>query len=552
MKKVTTENFIQRAKLKHGDKYDYSLTDYVNQKTKVKIICPEHGVFEQLYGNHLAGNGCPKCANYSRIVMNTNLLIERARKAHGDKYDYSLVKYIGNKNKVKIICPEHGVFKQAPYHHMNGHGCPKCTVGNKGFDTDKFIERARNVHGDKYDYSLVKYKHNLTKVKIICPEHGVFEQTPRIHVNCKANCPKCANITVSKKIKYTQDYYIKLCNEKHNNRYDYSLVKYMGIKNKIKIICPEHGIFVQNAGHHANGSNCPKCAIHDSKAHSYIKEFLSKNNIQFTENNKSYISPLELDFYLPDYNLAIEINGIYWHSELKGRDKNYHLNKTKACLDKGIKLIHINENEFVNSLPIIKSKLNSILDINKRKIHGRKCEVREIDTTLKSKFLNKYHLQGNDKASVKLGLFYKDRLVSVMTFCKRRIAMGKKTTEEGEWELSRYCGNFHFYVIGGASKLLKYFERNYNPKKIVTYADKRWSTGDLYFNLGFTHTHDSAPNYWYFKSEYKLYHRFNYRKSELPKKLDTFDPNKTEWENMVDNGWNRIWDCGNMVFEKTI
>ena len=134
--------------------------------------------------------------------------------------------------------------------------------------------------------------------------------------------------------------------------------------------------------------------------------------------------------------------------------------------------------------------------------------------------------------------------------------MGRKVSGEGEYELSRYCGNFHFYVIGGASKLLKYFERNYKPKKIVTYADKRWSMGDLYFNLGFTHTHDSTPNYWYFKNGYiktgEIYHRFNFRKSELPKKLEIFDPNKTEWENMQDNGWDRFWDCGNMVFEKII
>lgn len=205
---------------------------------------------------------------------------------------------------------------------------------------------------------------------------------------------------------------------------------------------------------------------------------------------------------------------MHWHSELRGKDRKYHLNKTKWCQDKGIQLIHINENEFVNSRKIVISKLDSILNRNKRPIYARKCEVREIHSQTKSKFLKKYHLQGNDKASVKLGLFYKNRIVSVMTFCKRRVALGKKTSEEDEYELSRFCNNFNFYVIGGASKLLKYFERNYNPKKIKTYADKRWSTGDLYFKLGFTHIHDSKPNYWYFHSldRFRVYHRFNFRK----------------------------------------
>lgn len=141
-----------------------------------------------------------------------------------------------------------------------------------------------------------------------------------------------------------------------------------------------------------------------------------------------------------------------------------------------------------------------------------------------------------------------------MTFSKYRLGVGDGKQKVGEYELVRFANNRHFYVIGGASKLLKYFERNYNPVKIKTFADKRWSVGDLYFKLGFEHTHDSPPSYWYFNTSvnsYKLYHRFNFRKNVLPKKLDKFDPKKTEWQNMQDNGWNRIWDCGTMVFEKT-
>jgi very-short-patch-repair endonuclease len=482
------------------------------------------------------------------IEYRAQAFFKTANKKFKNKFDYSNVEYNNNCSKVTINCPDHGDFLQTPASHIQSKfGCPKCgqdeTVKYLKSNTSKFIESAKILHGDKYDYSNVNYYTRQDKIEIICPIHGSFFQKPKKHLSGQG-CKRCVKVL-------STEQFLGKVNYVHGNTYDYSLVNYRRSLDKIEIICPIHGSFFQTANNHiSKGCGCPKCSSTESKYEEFLKTKLK--GIIFRERIRDVIPPLELDFYLLDYKIAIEVNGIYWHSELRGKDKNYHLNKTNLCKEKDIQLFHINQNEIDNTPRIVESKLKSILNISKRKIHGRKCEVREIDTKLKSKFLNKYHLQGNDKSSVKLGLFYNDHLVSVMTFCKRRIAMGKKTSEEGEYELSRYCGNFNFYVIGGASKLLKYFERNYNPKKIVTYADKRWSKGDLYFKLGFTHTHDSKPNYWYFNdsNNSKLYHRFNFRKSELSKKLPKFDSNKTEWENMVENGWNRIWDCGNMVFEK--
>jgi len=281
----------------------------------------------------------------------------------------------------------------------------------------------------------------------------------------------------------------------------------------------------------------------------FIKDYLENNFIPFQKNTKSIINPFELDFYLPDHKIAIECNGLYWHSESMGKDKNYHLNKTKLCEEKNIKLLHIFSDEILLKPRIVISKLNSIFGLKKIKTYARKCEVREIDNNTKSKFLTKYHLQGDDKSSIRLGLFYKNRLLSVMTFGKTRVALGH-TSKCGEYELIRFCNNYNSQVIGGASKLLKYFERNYVPTKIITYADKRWSIGGVYFKLGFKYKHDSKPNYHYTKNFIEKFHRFNFRKSELSKKLDDYDPKITERENMLRNGWHRIWDCGNMVFEK--
>ena len=195
-RKVTTEEFIKKARKVHGDKYDYSKVDYVNNNTKVTIICPTHGEFEQKPSGHLTGRGCPYCSGKKKLT--TEEFIEKARKVHGDKYDYSKVNYVDSNTKVTIICPTHGEFEQIPYLHYSGGGCPSCS-GNKKLTTEEFVERARIVHGDKYDYSKVKYVDSNTKVTIICPTHGEFEQTPFAHL-LGQGCPVC-NIGFTKSYK---------------------------------------------------------------------------------------------------------------------------------------------------------------------------------------------------------------------------------------------------------------------------------------------------------------------------------------------------------------
>gem|GEM_PF-2831800 len=177
-----------KAKEVHGDKYDYSLVDYKNNNTKVIIICPEHGKFEQTPKQHLRPNCCPKCAG--RIKRTTEEFITKANKKHDGKYDYSKVKYINSKTKICIICPEHGEFWQEPSSHLSGCGCPNCG-GTKKMTTEKFIAKAKKVHGDKYNYSKVEYKDNKTKVCIICPEHGEFWQQPSHHYLKGCGCPNC-------------------------------------------------------------------------------------------------------------------------------------------------------------------------------------------------------------------------------------------------------------------------------------------------------------------------------------------------------------------------
>jgi hypothetical protein len=187
-----TGEFIDEANKKHNFKYDYSLVDYANRYTKINIICKEHGCFLQSPGSHLNGAGCPKCGR-EQTMYNTNEFLEKAKEIHGDRYDYSLVVYKGMRGYVDITCKNHGVFKQVPVSHLSGGGCPFCFYDKYKLSLSEFIEKAINVHGTKYDYSLVNYVNSITKVKIICPAHGIFKQKPNNHLQGQ-NCPRCSNV----------------------------------------------------------------------------------------------------------------------------------------------------------------------------------------------------------------------------------------------------------------------------------------------------------------------------------------------------------------------
>lgn len=192
--KSSTEDFIKKAKEAHGDRYDYSEVNYVNNHTPVKIICKEHGIFEQVPWSHIKGCDCPKCTHQS-FKHTTETFIEKARKVHGDKYDYSKVEYKTSHDNVTIICPEHGEFNQQATHHLMGKGCPRCASPRKNMSEEEIIEEFKKIHGNKYDYSELGYINYQTKVRIICKQHGPFYQTPGAHL-VGQGCPICRESTL--------------------------------------------------------------------------------------------------------------------------------------------------------------------------------------------------------------------------------------------------------------------------------------------------------------------------------------------------------------------
>jgi hypothetical protein len=261
-------------------------------------------------------------------------------------------------------------------------------------------------------------------------------------------------------------------------------------------------------------------------------------------NTKSVITPLELDIYLPELKLAFECNGVFWHGETQGKSSKYHLDKTEQCNSAGVRLIHILDKEWEVSQDIVKSRLRSLLGLS-TKLYARKTIVTQLTYKQYKKFFDETHIQLGSTAGVCYGLMYENEIVAAMSFGKSRY------NKQVEWELLRYANKLDTSVIGGASKLFKHFIEHHDPKSITTYSDKRWNTGNMYALLGFAFQHDAKPNYYYFVPENttKLYHRSQFQKHKLSELLEQFDPNQTEWENMLANGYDRIWDCGNGVWQ---
>ena len=328
--------------------------------------------------------------------------------------------------------------------------------------------------------------------------------------------------------------------------------EYEGLQNEYPLRCQQCDFKFESNVRSQPLPSCPKCSPR-SKPEQQLFEFIDGllNDKNVIRHDRSVLDSKELDIWIPPLDVAIEYDGIFWHSELNGKkDKDYHLKKTQQCEGKGIQLIHVFGHEWRQKKHVVKSALRHKLGKTENQIYARDCEVREIKTPKKTTFLEQNHLQGAGKSSVKMGLIQGDEIKAVMTFSKPKASHGASKGVE----LARYASDGS--VVGGASRLLTNFIREYNPDKIFTYADRRWSSKgeSMYPKIGFEPAGASKPNYHYFRPEAPntLYHRFGFRKSRLEDKLEYFNPEMTEWENMVLNGFDRIWDCGHLKFEMTV
>lgn len=278
----------------------------------------------------------------------------------------------------------------------------------------------------------------------------------------------------------------------------------------------------------------------------FIRDILDKYNIEYQTNIRSIISPKELDIYIPSKQIAIECNGIYWHSK---NNSSFHQNKYKECRQKGIQLLTLWEDWIRNKPEIVESIIKSKLGIIENKIGARKCEIKLVESNVCKEFLNNNHIQGFSPSTIKLGLYYNDELVSIMTFSKSRVGIGKN--EEG-YELVRFCNKLNTNIVGAASKLLNHFVEIYNPTQIISYSSNDISGGHLYEVLGFTKENKTSMAYWYInQNTFQRYHRFNFRKAKL-KNMGYNTDKLTESQIMNELPYWKIYDSGTTRWVKKL
>lgn len=353
MRKLTQDEFVRRANLIHKGKYNYSKSIYKNSKEKLIVTCLIHGDYQQLPHHHLQGSGCSKCGNVFRI--STLTFIEIANIIHNNNYDYRKVIYKNSKTKVLIVCKIHGDFFQSPAAHLKNHGCPKCG-GSHVKTTLEFISKAKLIHKNKYNYSEVTYINYKTKVKIICPNHGSYLQTPNNHL-MGMGCSECKKETLIKKFSKSKCEFINEANYVHNNSYDYNFIEYKNNKTKIKIFCKIHMTFFnQSPSHHLQGQGCPKCLYkNESITEKILKKLLHKIDIK----SQFKISKFRVDFYFEKDNTKyiVEYNGAQHYQSIKlfGGVKQFKKQQLRDnqlkeyCKNNNITLIEIDGRKYTGS-----------------------------------------------------------------------------------------------------------------------------------------------------------------------------------------------------------
>ena len=566
-KKISKEEFIARSNNIHNNKYDYSKVEYVNNKTKVCIICPEHGEFWQSPKNHLLGQGCPICGEEIARKCKKNdyqKFIDRFINTFGDiaEFPYISDEYENKNSIITYVCKKCGKThkKVASYIFANKTICEcyrvkeprqnivferKPIISNRLISADVIESRIKELYPTIEMIGKNDYKNTSTKVLFRCTScNNEFYRKPNTFLcsKLKTPCPICTKKQLHKeKTKTNEDFINDIAKIYGEGKYTL-LSDYVSSNCKVKLKCNECGrIFEKEANSFLQHNGCPYHNCNSSYKEKELFSFIKSMCNDAINNDRKTLDGYELDVLVPSKQIAFEFDGIFWHNE-NNKTNDYHLNKTIICNNKGVRLIHIFEDEWINKKNIWKSMITNILGFTKNKIYGRACTIDTVDSNTAVKFLNDNHIQGWCPSSIKLGLYNKGELVSLMTFGKSRHFIG---SGKYEWELLRFCNKLDTTVIGGASKLFSYFIRNYKPTSIVSYSDRRWSEGNMYNKLGFTLSHYSKPNYFYVIDNVRK-NRFNFRKKILVEKYNC-PMEMSERDFCKEKKWYRIYDCGTSV-----
>lgn len=481
--KLTTEQFIEKSNVIHNNKYDYSNTIYLSSNDVVTIICPKHGKFEKLAKKHLLGQGCQQCSLENK-KDNLEIFIEKANAVHSHKYDYSESTYVRSKDQITIKCNIHGKFTLRTSDHLQGIGCPQCKLNtNIEHIKNNFIEKSNIIHNNKYNYDNVNYINNNTKVTIVCPTHGDFEQTPSNHLQGKG-CSKCV-INISKQELEICEY-LDLLNIQYIQSYRPKFLN----GQELDIFIPDYNLAIEYNGTH----------YHHSSSTSLIKFF-----------------------------------------QCTSKPKDYHFNKWLSCRENGIVLLSIYDFYWKNNTKkdILKSKIKHYLQLDK-KIYARKCIIKEISNVQAKEFYQENHIEGSGmlyKESKSYGLYYNETLYMCVTIGK----FYDQSNKNFKYKVQRICTLKDYTVVGGISKLNKFLLTLY-PK--YSYQITLSSGGT---SLIATNKYNILnPRYfWVNPKTLEYFHRNYCQKHLLEKhfKIPLLD-NDTETSYMEKLGYLKVYDNG--------
>lgn len=495
----------ERANKTHDNFYDYSRVVYTKAKDKVEIGCPKHGYFWQTPDTHYK-SGCKDCGleklNLAKFI-DKDKYFKTCNLKHNNFYGYSKTVFEKLSDKIVIDCPIHGEFTQKASDHYAGKGCKKCGIEsgkiNSRIPISEQIEEFNKVHNNFYTYPNLTWKNRIDSIDIICPVHGEFQQKAINHSKGHG-CKKCAKEKTSKALQYNLEDVINKANIVHNFKYTYPRAIYKDSKSKITITCEKHGDFKQKVNNHLSGKGCSKCIENCSKKENVLYEFLSEY-FETEQSNRSILGRQELDIVIHSKKLAIEYNGLYWHSD-KFVKNNYHLNKTEKANKKGFDLIHVFDDEWLDKEEVVKAKILSYLDIYQNIVNSDSCEIKEVKDENLQNFLIRNSLESGIKGKQQLGLYNGEDLVQVLIANDNKlqgIFTKINTKVEGE-------------------KLFEYYSKDFQSIEVI--IDRRWLDDKHYLSLGFKKVEDYKPNYFYCYGE----------------KRYTKRPDKKEV--------NKIYDCG--------
>ena len=514
---ICNTEYIDARRLSNHLKKEHNLTakEYHDTILKTNNKCNNPACDNTTTFKNLGVGYLRYCSNKCNTDHNANDNIKKMTKHFQDIYG------VDNCSSLKVVCEKRKITCNEKY----GGNAPLCS--------DKIKDKVKNTNLVKYgSINTFQVEEFKTKSKLTClnkygVENIMHSNEFALNKN-RLDSLKRIDLTLNKAIPHLLNLNIEIVSWEKTGTY-----------NTFRCNLCNHE-FIKYTKHTFHEIKCPKCN-QGTSIENKIKLLLDEYEINYEINNRSIIDPYELDFYLPEHKVAIECHGIYWHSEqiLLTRNINaskYHLIKYNLCKDNDIQLLQFYESEINDKFDIVKNIILAKCNKLTKLCGARECIIKTTDNNI---FLNDNHIQGNNNGQrINVGAYYNNELVSLMSF----------KTERNRIELDRFCTIKNYYIPGIASKLFSYFINNNDCEHIISFADKRISNGNLYKAINFNYVSDVNPSY-YYNIGGTLKHKFGFRKEKLKTKLEQYDSNLTEYQNMLKHGYDRIWDAGKIKYE---